>query len=219
MNRIVSWAQGFALAAGGPGLFLIAFLDASFLSLPEINDILVVWMVTQHKEWLLYYAAMATLGSIAGCFVLYGMAWKGGEAVLRRWFHERHVEKAMATFQRHGVLALLVPAILPPPAPFKLFVLLAGVVRVPWRKFVAAIAIGRGFRYLVEGWLALMYGQAAISYVREHGKEAGFTARRWCWSAAWPTSGGGRGGAGSSNPAASVPGQSRRSVLGVVGKV
>jgi membrane protein DedA with SNARE-associated domain len=67
---------------------------------------------------------MATLGSLAGCFVLYWLAWKGGEAVARRWFHERHIEKGMATFQRYGVLALLVPSILPPPAPFKIFVLL-----------------------------------------------------------------------------------------------
>jgi membrane protein YqaA with SNARE-associated domain len=172
MKRIVAWAQGFALAAGGPGLFVIAFIDASFLSLPEINDILVVWMVTRHKERLLYYASMATLGSVAGCFVLYWLAWKGGEAVMRRWFHERHIEKGMATFQRYGLLALLVPAILPPPAPFKIFVLLAGVARVPWRRFALAIGVGRGLRYLVEGWLAVMYGEAAISYVQEHGKEA-----------------------------------------------
>jgi len=176
MNRIVSWAQSFALAIGGPGLFVIAFLDSSFLSLPEINDILVVWMVTRHKEWLLYYVSMATLGSIAGCLVLYGLAWKGGEAVLRRWFHEHHVEKAMVTFQRYGVLALLVPSMLPPPAPFKVFVLLAGVARVPWRKFVLAIAVGRGLRYLIEGWLAVMYGEVAISYVKEHGREAGLIA-------------------------------------------
>ena len=73
-------------------------------------------------------------------------------------------------------LALLVPSMLPPPAPFKIFVLLAGVVRIPWRKFALAILIGRGTRYLIEGWLALMYGAAAISYIEEHGKEVGFVA-------------------------------------------
>jgi membrane protein YqaA with SNARE-associated domain len=171
MKRIVVWAQGFALALGGPGLFVIAFIDASFLSLPEINDILVVWMVTRHKERLLYYASMATLGSIAGCAVLYWLAWKGGEAVMRKWVHERHIEKGMATFQRYGLLALLVPAILPPPAPFKIFVLLAGASRVSWKKFVLAIGTGRGLRYLVEGWLAVLYGDRAITYVQEHGKE------------------------------------------------
>ena len=109
MKGIISWAQGVALSLGGPGLFLIAFLDASFLSLPEINDILVVWMVTRHKERLLYYVSMATLGSIAGCFVLYWLAWKGGEAVLQKWFKRRAVERATGQIRRYGVLALLVP--------------------------------------------------------------------------------------------------------------
>lgn len=171
MRRIVAWAQGVAISFGGPGLFFIAFLDASVLSLPEINDILIVWMVTRHKERLLYYASMSTLGSIAGCLVLYWIAWKGGEAVLRKWFHERNVERAMATFQRYGLLALLVPSILPPPAPFKIFVLLGGVARVPLRKFVGAIALGRGLRYFGEGLLAVWYGDAALGYIQEHGKE------------------------------------------------
>jgi membrane protein YqaA with SNARE-associated domain len=171
MRRIVAWAQGIAISLGGPGLFFIAFLDASVLSLPEINDILIVWMVTRHKERLLYYASMSTLGSVAGCLLLYGIAWKGGEAVMRKWFHERHVERAMATFQRYGLLALLVPSILPPPAPFKIFVLLGGVARVPVRKFVGAITLGRGLRYFGEGLLAVWYGDAALGYIQDHGKE------------------------------------------------
>ncbi len=176
MHRIVAWAEAFALAVGGPGLFVIAFIDASFLSLPEINDILVVWMVTRHKERLLYYASMATLGSLAGCFVLYWLAWKGGEAVARRWFHERHIEKGMATFQRYGVLALLVPSILPPPAPFKIFVLLAGVARVRLGTFTLAIFIGRGVRYFAEGLLAVWYGDRALDYLRQNARGAALVA-------------------------------------------
>ncbi len=131
MKGIISWGQGIALSLGGPGLFLIAFLDASFLSLPEINDILVMWMVTRHKERLLYYVSMATLGSLAGCFVLYWLAWKGGDAVMKKWFKPETVERATAQIRRYGVLALLVPSMLPPPSPFKVFVLLAGVVANP----------------------------------------------------------------------------------------
>jgi membrane protein YqaA with SNARE-associated domain len=171
MSKIVAWAQAVALSFGGPGLFLVAFLDSSFVSLPEINDILVVWMVTRHPDRLLYYVSMATLGSVAGCLVLYALAWKGGEALVRKWFHEQHVERGLATFQRHGLLALLVPAILPPPAPFKVFVLLGGIARVPVGKFAGAIGLGRGVRYLVEGLLAAWYGEAALGYVQDHGKE------------------------------------------------
>jgi membrane protein YqaA with SNARE-associated domain len=176
MKGIISWAQGVALSLGGPGLFLVAFLDASFLSLPEINDILVMWMVTRHKEGLIYYVSMATLGSIAGCFALYWLAWKGGDAVMKRWFKPETVERSTAQIRRYGVLALLVPSMLPPPAPFKVFVLLAGVVRIRPLSFAIAIGIGRGLRYLIEGLLAVWYGDAALRYVDEHGREVALAA-------------------------------------------
>ncbi|HJO38592.1 MAG: VTT domain-containing protein [Vicinamibacterales bacterium] len=169
MERSVVWLQGFAMSIGGPGLFVIAFLDSSFLSLPEINDILVIWMVTQQKSLMLYYAAMATAGSVAGCLALYAVGRKGGEALLRRRFSEEQLERAFAKFHRWGMLALLVPALLPPPAPFKVFVLMGGVAGMPLAKFTAAITIGRGARYLAEGLLAVRYGDRAIDFVRENG--------------------------------------------------
>ncbi len=129
-------------------------------------------MVTQHKERLVYYATMATLGSMTGCFVLYWLAWKGGERFLQKWFKEQHIERASAQVRRFGVLALLVPAILPPPAPFKIFVLLAGVIRIPPLKFAVAIGVGRGVRYFAEGLLAVWYGERAMQYIEAHGREA-----------------------------------------------
>lgn len=176
MTRVVEWVQGVALGLGGPGLFLIAFLDSSFLSLPEINDLLIVWMVTRHKERMVYYALMATLGSIGGCLVLYVLGRKGGDAFLRRRFHERHLDRALALFRRYGILAVLVPALLPPPAPFKIFVLLAGVARVPAPQFIGAVALGRGLRYFGEGLLAVMYGDQAMRYIRENTREAALIA-------------------------------------------
>jgi membrane protein YqaA with SNARE-associated domain len=169
MSRIVEWVQSFAIAIGGPGLFVIAFLDSSVLSLPEINDILIVWMVTQHKHRMVYYASMATLGSIAGCLLLYVIGKRGGEAFLLKRFHERHVDRALELYRKYGILAVLVPAILPPPAPFKIFVLLAGVAKMKPLHFVLAIAGGRGLRYFAEGWLAIKYGDQAIEYIRENG--------------------------------------------------
>ena len=77
----------------------------------------------------------------------------------------------MAAFERYGVLVVLVPAILPPPAPFKIFVLLAGLAGVSPAKFVTAILIGRGARYLVLGLLAVEYGERALAYVDQHGFE------------------------------------------------
>ena len=169
MTRIVSWVEAFASSLGGPGLFLVAFLDSSFLSLPEINDVLVVLMVTRNEELMPYYAAMATAGSITGCLVLYALGRKGGEAILRKRFSGSRLEKAMGLFRRFGVLAIIVPALLPPPAPFKVFVLLAGVTKVPWPTFCAAVAVGRGVRYFGEGLLAVRYGDQAVELLRANG--------------------------------------------------
>lgn len=173
MKAFASWIYGVALAIGGPGIFVIAFLDSSFISLPQINDILVVLMVTQHKSWMLYYAAMATLGSVAGCYAIYYLAERGGEAFLRKRLRAGQIERALALYKRHGVLALVIPALLPPPAPFKLFVLMAGVAEVPRMKFVLSIAAARGLRYVILGWLAIRYGDAALELMRTHGREAG----------------------------------------------
>jgi membrane protein YqaA with SNARE-associated domain len=173
VQSFIKWVYGFALSLGGPGLFVVAFLDSSFISLPQINDLLVVLMVVQNKAWMPYYAAMATFGSVAGCYVLYLIAERGGEAFLAKRLKAGHTERALALYRKRGVLALMVPAILPPPAPFKLFVLMAGVADVPPAKFVAAIAAARGLRYLIIGVLAIRYGDAALELVREHGREVG----------------------------------------------
>jgi membrane protein YqaA with SNARE-associated domain len=170
MKRLVEWVQGFALALGGPGLFLIAFLDSSFLTFPEVVDLLIIWLVTRHRERVLYYALMPTIGSIAGCFALYWVGRRGGEAFLRKRLHERHVDRTMALFQKYGLLAVAIPSILPPPFPFKPFVLAAGVARVRPLDFGLAVALGRGIRYFGEAFLALWYGEHAADFLRDHAK-------------------------------------------------
>src|SRR6267142_5412987 len=168
MGTIAGRLRALALALGAPGLFLIAFLDSSFLSLPEIADLMVVYMVTHHKSRVVLYAVSATLGSIGGCLVMYFIGKKGGDALVAKRFTTRNVERAKASFQRHGVIAVLVPSLLPPPAPFKIFVLLAGVAHIDVRKFVLAVALGRGVRYLALGFLAVEYGDRALAYMHEN---------------------------------------------------
>ncbi len=169
MGRIGAWARGLALTMGAPGLSLVAFLDSSFLSLPEITDLLVVWMVTRNPARVIVYVLAATGGSLAGCLLMYYIGRKGGEALIRKRFAPARMERAMAAFDRHGVLVVLIPAILPPPAPFKIFVILAGLGGISPAKFTTAIVIGRGSRYLVLGLLAVEYGEQALAYVEEHG--------------------------------------------------
>lgn len=170
MKTFIAWVQGFAAAIGGPGLFIIAFLDSSFVSLPQINDLLVISMVIQRPELMPYYALMATAGSVAGCLVLYVVARRGGDALLRRRFKGGRVERATEMIRRHGVLALVVPALLPPPSPFKLFVLLAGASGMRVVPFALSIAAARGARYLAIGLLSVWYGRQAVAYLEEHGR-------------------------------------------------
>jgi membrane protein YqaA with SNARE-associated domain len=169
MGEFVDNVRRLALALGGPGLFLVAFLDSSVLPLPGITDILLVVMVTRNPGAMLWYVVMTVTGSVAGCLVLHYLGRKGGEAFVRKRFTGDKIEGAMRALQRNGVMAVLIPCLLPPPAPFKIFILLAGVVGISAARLATAIAIGRGVRYLALGFLAMKYGDQATEYMREHG--------------------------------------------------
>ena len=173
MKRFASWVQATAVAMGGPGLFIIGFLDSSFLSFPELNDLLLVGMVMRHPHLLIYYALMATLGSVAGCLAIFLVARKGGQAFVAKRFKASHVEAGTKMMQKYGLLMIMVPALLPPPAPFKIFVLLAGVAGIPVWQFVTAVAVARGIRYGGEGLLAVWYGEQAFTFIHNHAKQIG----------------------------------------------
>jgi membrane protein YqaA with SNARE-associated domain len=164
------------MALGAPGIFLVAFLDSSILSLPEIADLLVIWMVTNNKSRIVIYIASATAGSLLGCLLLYGIGKKGGSGFVHKRFGSTNVERALNAFRRHGIMAVLIPSILPPPAPFKIFVLLAGLADISVARFSTAILIGRGLRYTIEGLLALWYGERAIAFIQENGTTVALAA-------------------------------------------
>jgi membrane protein YqaA with SNARE-associated domain len=172
MRELVGRIRSLALALGGPGLFLVAFLDSTFLPLPGISDILLVVMASRRPSATAVYVALTVAGSVAGCLVMHAIGRKGGEALVRRRFTGETIERAMASLQRHGVMAVLIPSLLPPPAPFKIFVLLAGVVGIGPVPFATAIAIGRVARFGILGFLAVRYGDSALAYMRQHGTTA-----------------------------------------------
>jgi membrane protein YqaA with SNARE-associated domain len=176
MGRIADRIRVLALAWGAPGLFLVAFLDSSFLPLPGITDLLLVVTVTSRPEWVGWYVVATTLGSVAGCLVMHVLGRKGGEALVRKRFAGPRVERARASLQKHGVITVVIASLLPPPSPFKLFLLLAGAVGIGAGRFATAIAIGRGARYLILGLLAVRYGATAMIYVHDHGTAASLCA-------------------------------------------
>lgn len=167
-SRILEWIEPVAEQMGAPGLALVAFLDSSFISLPQVADALVVALTLKHPSGWLGYGLATTAGSVAGCYVIYAAAKAGGEAFLRRRFHGRHIDRGLVLVQKHGWLTLTVPALMPPPMPFKIFVLLAGVAGIrPWT-FVGAVALGRGFRYGGEAYLTSRYGERATGFISDH---------------------------------------------------
>jgi membrane protein YqaA with SNARE-associated domain len=168
MQRLIGTISPIAERLGGPGLMLIAFFDSSFLSLPEASDALVVLLTIKNPSEWPYYAAMTTTGSVAGCFALYSLGRRGGEGFLRRRLSEHHIARGLALFRRFGLFAIIVPSLLPPPMPFKLFVLVAGVAGIRPRTFLLAVTLGRGFRYGAAAWLAYRYGEKATVYIREN---------------------------------------------------
>jgi membrane protein YqaA with SNARE-associated domain len=173
MRGFIEWVMKIAERLGGPGLALIAFLDSSFLSFPEVVDLLMVGLVAKYPDRMLWYAIWPTVGSIAGAYVIYEMARRGGEAFLRRRLHERHVDRAFGLFRKYGLLVVAIPSILPPPVPFKIFILAAGAARVKPLDFLIAITIGRSVRYFGEALLAAWYGETALarmeSFLHDHG--------------------------------------------------
>jgi len=166
-HQIVAGIEHLAESWGAPGLAAIAFVDSSFFTLPEVADFLVVIYTIREPDKWLYFAAMTTLGSTVGCYALFILGRKGGEALVRRGFHERHIDRVLDWFRRHGALVLIVPAILPPPMPLKLFVLLAGVCGLRSGPFIIAVIVGRGLRYGGEAWLARKYGDEAARFMQE----------------------------------------------------
>lgn len=170
----IGWKQKIVTFAGGlgaPGLFLISFLDSSFLTFPVINDLLLIELSIQHPARMPLYAAMAALGSLLGCVVLFLLARKGGEAFFRKKAGE-HANVIRHWVEKNGFGGVLVAALLPPPTPFKFFVLAAGVFEVPLTSFASAIALARAFRYFGIGYLAVRYGADAMPYLAAHKLQA-----------------------------------------------
>jgi membrane protein YqaA with SNARE-associated domain len=161
-----------ALGVGMWGLCGIAFLDSSFLSLPQLTDALILLLSTRHPASMTAYAALATIGSVAGALALFAVSRKGGEVFLRRRFAGRTVDRAFSLYKRWGGAAIALAALAPPPVPFKLFTVLAGAAGMHPLAFGAAVAAGRGVRYFGEGALAARYGDRAGAVLRANWQPA-----------------------------------------------
>jgi membrane protein YqaA with SNARE-associated domain len=152
---------------GGWGLLGISFLDSSFVALPSANDLLLIHLSSQHPERALLYALASTVGSVAGAYVIYGLARGGGQFLWRRQASAA-MTRGRRWLERNEFVSILVMSLLPPPAPFKAFLLAAGALRVNAPRFGVALLVGRGLRFSSEAWLGARYGVQAEAYLKEH---------------------------------------------------
>jgi membrane protein YqaA with SNARE-associated domain len=149
---------------GGIGLIPLGLLDSSIIPIPGSMDLLTIFLSARQEDLWLYYAFMATAGSVLGALLTYRLARQGGEAALNRRLRRWQMEKIRKMFRRWGFGAIAVPAVMPPPLPMVPFVVAAGATEYPLKKFLAALTLGRVVRYTVLAYLAGRYGRRIIHY-------------------------------------------------------
>lgn len=154
---------------GAWGLGAIAFFDSAFLPLPHAIDVWVITLCIRKPEWMLWYGTVATVGSVAGCLILYFIARAGGHAAAESRVGKERLGRIRVWFEKHEFLTVMVPSLLPPPTPFKAFIITAGVAEVHLGKFVVALLIGRTIRYVGEAFLAVHYGPRVWEFALAHG--------------------------------------------------
>jgi len=173
LASVARWLEVYVLELplyfAAPAMILIGALDSSLLSLPEINDYLVVGRCIKNHSAVFYFPLFAAIGSVLGCNLLYTIMRRGGQVVLRKRFSVESIKKVERAYARFGFLAIAVPAVLPPPLPFKIFVATAGTLEYPRWKFLLTVMVARSLRYYVEGVLAVFYGRRVLLFFKDNG--------------------------------------------------
>ena len=157
----------YLITYGAFGLFMVALLDSTFVPLPSSADALMLLLSTANPSWMLLYAFMATAGSAVGCLILYLISRRAGARALNR-FSEAKRNKVKNWIERYDIFAVVAATLMPPPFPFKVFVVSAGVFRFSLLRFMLAIIVGRGFRFLLEGYFAVRYGAQAKEIIAKY---------------------------------------------------
>jgi membrane protein YqaA with SNARE-associated domain len=173
LARYTAWILGLMKVLGLWGPFVIAFADSALLGMPV--DFVVARYVYEDHRRLLLYIAMASLGSALGSIPLYIIGYLGGEKVLRKRISDERFLKIHRSFERHEFWALMFPGMLPPPMPFKVFVLAAAVFEMRFRDFLVAIFVGRFVRFLVLSALVLWFGPQIVELFGT------VVVRHWAW--------------------------------------
>jgi len=153
---------------GGFGQLLLGLADNSVVPLTGSTDVLTIWLAARRPDLWLYYAFMATVGAVAGGFITYSLARKGGKETLERKMSKRRAAKVCQRFERWGFGGVAIPAILPPPFPIVPFLLAAGALQYSRKKFLAALSLGRATRYAIIAALGARYGNSITAFFSQY---------------------------------------------------
>ncbi len=153
---------------GGPGLILLGLADNSVIPMPGSTDVVTILLAAHHPNLWIYFAIMATAGALVGGYLTYRMARKGGKETLEKRFSKKKVNKVYAIFERWGFASVAIPALLPPPFPIVPMLLAAGAMQYPTRKFLTALAVGRGIRFTLLAYLGAHYGRHIVKFFAQY---------------------------------------------------
>jgi membrane protein YqaA with SNARE-associated domain len=167
ITKVLTRVSEYFIALGPVGLFAVALLDSAFVPLPSSADALMILLTIAHPRLMVFYAFLATAGSAIGCVILYYISRRAGSRALRR-FSPAKQKKVKDWIDRYDVLSVLVASLMPPPFPFKLFVITAGVFRFSLTRFTLVIIAGRMFRFLLEGYFAIRFGRQATEILQKY---------------------------------------------------
>ena len=157
---------------GGPGLVLLGIADNSVIPLTGSMDIFTLWLAAHHRDLWPYYAFMATAGAVFGGYITYSLGRKGGKEAIARRLNEQKARKVFQRFGHWGFRTVFFSAMLPPPFPLVPVLLAAGAMQYPRKKFLAALALGRGIRYAMLAGLGSLYRRQILDFFSEFYKPA-----------------------------------------------
>ena len=157
---------------GGPGLVLLGVADNSVVPLTGSMDVFTIWLAASHRSLWPYYAVMATLGAVLGGYITYSLGRKGGKEAIERKLNKNRAARLLEKFEHFGFRTIVVTAILPPPFPLVPVLLAAGALQYPRQKFLGALSLGRGIRYLVVAGMGALYGDQIVGFFSRYYKIA-----------------------------------------------
>ena len=171
LHEMVSNLFSFASRFGGPGLFALTLLDASFLFIPFGPDLLLIALVAQDQKLAPFFALIAAAGSVAGCVIIDAASRKEGEKGLERLLSPRRVRSVAKRVRKSAPWALSIASVMPPPFPFTPVIIAASALQYPRKKLLTVVGIARLARYSTEALLGVYWGHQLVEMSRSKGVE------------------------------------------------